>query len=355
MKTKIKNNIAILGGARPNFMKIAPLYWELTRAGANFFVINAGQHYSREMSADFLTEFGVKVTYTLTPDGADSVKQFADIIVGLETIFLKEKPSLLIVVGDVNATLAGAIVAKKMGIPLAHVEAGLRSRNHSMHEEHNRILVDHASSYLFVTTKEGRENLRREGIENNVYDVGNLMIDTLLRYAGEIKKTDEEFYFCTLHRSENVDDKETFGGILSALEKIAQDKPIYMPLHPRTEKMAKKWGYFLRMKKNLKLLAPLSYEETIFYEKNALLVLTDSGGVQEESSVLGVPCLTLRTETERPVTVTLGTNTIAGVTKRSILAAYKKKSLKRKKVSIPLWDGKAVSRIVRSLKKLGYV
>jgi len=178
------------------------------------------------------------------------------------------------------------------------------------------------------------------------------MIDTLKLFLPRIKNTKENFYYCTLHRGENVDDKKVFGGILSALEEIAKDAKIYLPLHPRTKKMARKFNFLARMNKILHILPPVSYKESIFYQKNAKLVLTDSGGVQEEASFLGTPCITLRTETERPITVQHGTNTIGGVTKESIIKAYKNKKLEKNNIKIPLWDGKTSERIIRILEKI---
>lgn len=344
---KTKGNIIIIAGARPNFMKVAPLCHELKRLKMRYSLINTGQHFTAEMSGDLLKEFGVKSHYTINPPHTSAVAQFSVIVAELGKIFEKEKPSFVVVVGDVNSTLAGAIVANKMGIPLAHIEAGLRSFNRKMPEEINRIIVDQISDILFVTEENGMENLKNEKVNGKVYFVGNIMIDTLKMFLPEVKKTNEEFYFCTLHRAENVDDKERFNGILDALEVISRDSKIYLPLHPRTEKMAKKFGLTTRIKKIFSLLPPLSYKESLFYQKNAKLVLTDSGGVQEETSFLGTSCITLREETERPITVTHGTNIVAGVQKANILKVYAKCKLGKQKTSLPLWDGKAAKRIVR--------
>jgi UDP-N-acetylglucosamine 2-epimerase (non-hydrolysing) len=344
--------IAIIGGARPNFMKIAPLCRVFKKQKLEFFIVNTGQHFSKEMSQVFFNEFNLRPDYNLQPRRNSVIEQFADIMKGIEKIFLKEKPALVIVVGDVNSTLAGALVANKIGIKLAHVEAGLRSFNNKMPEEFNRKITDHLSDYLFVTAEEGLENLKKEGIVKNVFYVGNIMIDTLKHFLPRVKKTNEKFYFCTLHRPENVDNKKIFSEIIDALEVISKDCKIYFPLHPRTEKMARKFNLLKRMKKNFIILKPLNYLDSLFYQKNARLILTDSGGIQEEASYLGVPCITLRNETERPITLKLGTNTIGGVTKKSILAAYKKKYLKRKNTKIPLWDGKAAERIGNIIKSL---
>lgn len=347
--------IAIIAGARPNFMKILPLCRELDRKKIAYSFINTGQHFDKEMSEIFFDEFKIKPDYTLKPSRISSVRQFADIMIGLEKIFLKEKPNLVIVVGDVNSTLAGALTAAKLGIKLAHIESGLRSYNDKMPEEKNRILTDHLSDYLFVTMDEGLKNLKKEGLSKNIYMVGNIIIDTLKMFLPKIADADNsngQFFFCTLHRTENVDNKKILKEILSALNVIAKDAPIYFPLHPRTKIMSQKFGLYLKMKKIFKLLPPLNYREALYYQKNAKLVLTDSGGIQEEASFLGTPCLTLRTETERPVTVKLGTNSIAGITRDSILKAYGAKNLSKKKIQIPLWDGKAAKRIVKIISNI---
>jgi UDP-N-acetylglucosamine 2-epimerase (non-hydrolysing) len=338
--------IAIIGGARPNFMKIAPLCHELKKQNKDFFVINTGQHFTPEMADDFFAEFKIKADYSFTPERDTAVTQLVSIMKGLEDVFMEEKPDLVIVVGDVNSTLAGALVANKMQIKLAHVEAGLRSNNKEMPEEHNRVLTDRISDFLFVTSEDGVVNLKKEGITDNVHFVGNIMMDTLEMFLPSIEETQEEFYFCTLHRAENVDNKKVFEDILDALEDISKNQKIYLPLHPRTKKMAEMYGLLDRIEGIFEILPLLNYKESIYYQKNAKLVLTDSGGIQEETSYLGVPCITLRRETERPVTVEYGTNVIGGVTKAGIIDAYKKISYKKINTSIPLWDGKTAKRII---------
>jgi len=341
--------IAIIGGARPNFMKIAPLAFAFQKFSLPYYIINTGQHFDAAMAQDFFDEFKIQPDFHVVPSQESVVQQFTDIMRALENIFLEHPPALVVVVGDVNSTLAAALVANKMNISLAHVEAGLRSFNKKMPEENNRILTDQLSDFLFVTMEEGEENLKKEQVKGKIFQVGNIMIDTLLSYLSEVKTTDEKFYFCTLHRAENVDQKEVFENILESLEVISKDAPIYLPLHPRTKKMAEKFGYMEKMEKIFRLLPPLKYQESLFYQKNAALVLTDSGGIQEETSYLGVPCLTLRLETERPITVTHGTNIIAGVTRDSIAQAYAHRPVKRD-THIPLWDGKAGERIALALK-----
>ena len=342
--------VAVIAGARPNFMKIAPLTRAFRAARVEFFVVNTSQHFDANMSKDFFREFRIYPRYTLKPVVASPVRHMSHIMNGLEDVYMKERPDLVVVVGDVNSTLYGALAALKMNIPIAHVEAGLRSHNYLMPEEINRVLVDNISDLLFVTENDALVNLRKEGITDGVHVVGNIMIDTLSEFIDKTGKSRERFYFCTLHRAENVDNRKVFGEILEALEIIAKDATIYLPLHPRTKKMAEQFGFIDKMKNIFSLMPPLGYSDTVYYEKNAKLILTDSGGVQEEASFLGTPCLTLRTETERPITVKRGTNVIAGITRRSILAAYKKVHFDKKKHKIPLWDGRTSTRVANIIK-----
>lgn len=349
---KKRKKIVLVGGARPNFMKMAPLYHELKKRPVSVVLLNSGQHFDDAMALQFFREFKIKPDISLTPSRVSVTKQMFDIMTGLEAVFLEEKPDMVVVFGDVNSTLYASILAHKMEINLAHVEAGLRSHNRKMPEEINRRMVDHMSDLLFVTEESGLKNLTREKVTGAVHFVGNIMMDTLTLFLPKIKPKKEDFYFSTLHRAENVDSKEVFHEILTALEEIAKDSLLYLTLHPRTEKKAQEFGFLDRIKKAFKILPPLSYQETISYQKHAKLVLTDSGGVQEEASFLGTPCLTLRTETERPITVTHGTNIIGGVTTKSILSAYKKHPLSKKKMKVPFWDGKASKRIADILLNL---
>lgn len=344
------NRIAIISGARPNFMKIAPLCVECKKKETPYFIVNTGQHFSDNMSKDFFKEFGVRPDYNLSPSQDSVVRQFSDIANHLEDIFKKERPTLVVVVGDVNSTLIASIVARKMDIRLAHVESGLRSYNRKMPEEINRIIVDHISDILLAPSEDATLNLAKEGLTENVFLVGNIMIDTLTMFLPNIKSSEEDFFFCTLHRSENIDDMVPFGSILDALEVISKDKKIYFPIHPRTKKMAAKFKFLDRINRIFSTLPPISYKESLFYQKNAKLVLTDSGGIQEETSFLGTPCITLRSETERPITLELGTNTIGGVSKESILSAYRGKKLEKKETHIPLWDGYTSNRILEAIK-----
>ena len=345
--------IALIGGARPNFMKIAPLALALKKNKINYFLVNTGQHFSKVMADDFFEEFGLRPDYQLKPKRYTVVSQLAGIMIRLEKIFIAESPDLVLVVGDVNSTLAAALTANKLRIKLAHVEAGLRSYSSSMPEEYNRVLTDHLADFLFVTEENGIANLKKEGITKNVHFVGNIMIDNLKRFLPQIKSTQEEFDYCTLHRAENVDNRSVFKEILSAIKEVAGDRRIYLPLHPRTKKMALQFGLMKDIKRIFTIVPPLSYHESLYYQKNAQVVLTDSGGIQEESSFLGTPCVTLRTETERPITLKCGTNVLGGVKKEGILKAYQTALNKKGKAKISYWDGKTSQRIIKILKEYG--
>lgn len=347
----IDQKIALIGGARPNFMKLAPLFRALKKIKANFITINSGQHFSDNMSKHFLDEFAIKIDYNINPSNQSIGQQMADIMMSLEEILIKEKIDLLVVFGDVNATLLSALTAKKIGIKVAHVEAGLRSGNEKMPEETNRIITDQISDYLLVPSEEAISNLQLSGVRGKIILVGNIMIDNVHHFLPQIKNSDEEFYFCTLHRPENVDRPENFLPILEALEIISQDKKIYLPLHPRTKKNAEAFGLLEYLSKIFHILEPISYKESLYYQKNAKLVLTDSGGIQEEASVLETPVLTLRDETERPITVSHGTNIIAGTAKDTIIAAYRRVNFNKKEMNIPLWDGQTAERIIKFLQE----
>ena len=342
--------IAIVGGARPNFMKIVPLARVLTERDVPYYVVNAGQHFSKEMSQDFFLEFNLSIDYELEPDVSEKEKQLQEIQSGLARIFREHPPAMVVVVGDVDATLIAARVAHELAIPVAHVEAGLRSYNPKMREEYNRVETDKIAVLKFASSDDAAQTLRKEGLDKGVQVVGNIMIDLLKLHEPAVKEIIEPFYFVTLHRAENVDDKHIFEQILSALEEIRKDATIYLPLHPRTKKKAEEFGLLPRLEKACHVLPALSYVESVYYQKNARLVLTDSGGVQEETSVLGTPCITMRTETERPITVEQGTNVVAGVTKEGILQAYRAITVTKRPAQIPLWDGKAAQRIIDSIE-----
>ncbi|MCI0449414.1 MAG: UDP-N-acetylglucosamine 2-epimerase (non-hydrolyzing) [Chlorobi bacterium] len=358
--------ITCIAGTRPNFIKVAPLINALNKV-RNFKteLAHTGQHYDSTMSEIFFKELNIKKPEINIYSGSGSHSvQTGRIMTGLEKRFLKSRPDLVIVVGDVNSTLAAALVTSKLHIPLAHVEAGLRSFDLTMPEEINRIVTDRLSDYLFTPSPDANENLVREGIDSNkVFFTGNIMIDTLVKFNNEIKHKDvlrkyelkkNEFCFLTLHRPSNVDNKKVFKKIAIALKKISGDIKIVFPAHPRSLKKMKEFilkNYFNT--KNIVLTEPIGYLDTIALVSTARFVITDSGGLQEETTYLNVPCLTLRENTERPVTSAIGTNTVIGtntellmkMVTRILSGNYKKG--KRPK----FWDGNTAGRIANILRK----
>lgn len=345
-------------GARPNFMKIAPLLWELgRRSGVSACLVHTGQHYDERMSQLFFDQLKIpKPDFNLQVGSASHAVQTAEVMRRFEPIVVEQRPDAVIVVGDVNSTLACALTAVKLGVPVAHVEAGLRSFDRTMPEEINRILTDAISDWLFVSERSGVEHLRREGIpENRVHLVGNTMIDTLLacREQSESSAILEQlrikadgYVVLTLHRPANVDEPATLAGLLRAIERLQRELPVIFPVHPRTRKALTEGRQ--RSMPNLKLTDPLGYLDFLKLLSHARVVLTDSGGIQEETTVLGVPCLTLRTNTERPATVEQGTNVLVGLDPDRIidvgLAAIAAGS--RTGCVPDLWDGRAAERIV---------
>ena len=353
-----------VAGARPNFMKIAPLVREFKRSSETIHccLVHTGQHYDYAMSKVFFDELEIpEPDYFLNAGSGSHAEQTAKVMTEFESVCLKESPDIVMVVGDVNSTLACSITAKKLNVAVAHVEAGLRSGDMSMPEEINRIVTDSISDLLFVTEKSGIKNLRDEGKTNRqVYFVGNIMIDTLhyclekLDHDDRVDAIDGDYAVVTLHRPSNVDNKEKLSGILDALVEISKDMPIHFPIHPRTEKNIQRFNIKDRLDgAEIKLRSPMSYFDFLALWKNAKLVLTDSGGLQEETTALGVPCFTLRENTERPITIEEGSNTLVGTTKRGILDTYyASKNGSRLNWKIPeLWDGKTAKRIVKTLKQ----
>ena len=364
MKKKIK--ISCIAGTRPNFIKVAPLISALNKV--NSFkneLIHTGQHYDATMSDIFFKELNIKKPEINIYSGSGSHSvQTGRIMTGLEKRFLKNRPDLVIVVGDVNSTLAAALVTSKMHIPLAHVEAGLRSFDLTMPEEINRIVTDRLSEYLFTPSTDANDNLAKEGIDpRKIYFTGNIMIDTLVKFNKKInhkyvlkkynlKKND--FCFLTLHRPSNVDNKEIFKKLSSVLKRISKDIKIVFPAHPRTLKKMKEFGLMsLFNSKNILLTEPIGYLDTIALVASSQMVITDSGGLQEETTYLKVPCLTLRENTERPITSAIGTNTVVGTNTELLIEMVNRilnddyKKGKRPKY----WDGHTAQRIVHILKR----
>ena len=351
-------------GARPNFMKIAPVCDALAGAGGvETLLVHTGQHYDERMSRLFFEELGIRQPdRNLEVGSASHAVQTAEVMLRFEPVCLEYQPDWVIVVGDVNSTIACALVAAKLGIKVAHVEAGLRSFDRSMPEEINRQLTDAISDLLFVTEPSGLENLRREGVaDEKIHLVGNVMIDTLLRNAARAEQSDildtlelqpKNYAVVTLHRPSNVDEPEVLSAILTALETISRDMPVVFPAHPRTKRNLANMGLMERIGAldNLRLVEPLGYLDFIKATAHAVVVLTDSGGIQEETTILGVPCLTLRENTERPITVSQGTNRLTGSKTDAIVAAYRNVRAHPPTGCVPdLWDGHAAERIAAVL------
>jgi UDP-N-acetylglucosamine 2-epimerase (non-hydrolysing) len=372
-------------GARPNFMKIAPIIRAINKHNLNavapieHFLVHTGQHYDKKMSKLFFEDLEIPVPDVNLEVGSGShAEQTAEVIKRFEKVCLAEKPTHVLVVGDVNSTIASALVASKLNIKIIHVEAGLRSFDRTMPEEINRVLTDSISDILFTTEKAAGENLMKEGVpEEKIFFVGNVMIDTLLKHKKKTVATkvldklglrgegDEilPYAVLTLHRPSNVDDKQLFGGLIDALLAISKKARIIFPVHPRTRKNIEAFGLRENFVEGgvdesaddarIHLVNPLGYLDFLALMIHARLVLTDSGGIQEETTVLGVPCVTLRENTERPVTVSDGTNVIAGTEPEKIvresLALLDRCSTTVPAPVPPLWDGNAAERIVKVL------
>lgn len=348
-------------------MKVAPIYAEMKRRGGEFapVIVHTGQHYDAAMSDAFFDDLGMpKPDVHLGVGSGSHAVQTAKIMTEFEPVVLREKPDWVLVVGDVNSTIACALVCAKAGVRVAHVEAGLRSGDRAMPEEINRILTDSISDLLFTTSKDADENLRREGVSaEKIRFVGNVMIDSLLDHLKlaessmvrkELGVDGKDYAVLTLHRPSNVDDKEVFGGILDALLLIAERLPIIFPVHPRSRSRIDEFGFAERIaNSSIKLIEPLGYLDFMRIYSGAKLVLTDSGGLQEETTVLGIPCLTLRHNTERPITIELGTNVLVGTDaekiKQAASDALEYKASTGAKIP-PLWDGKTAGRICDELK-----
>ena len=362
----MKKIISVVG-ARPNFMKVAPIHKEFKKyAGAvNHLICHTGQHYDEKMSKIFFDEFNLpEPDFYLGIGSGSHAEQTAGIMVEFEKVLKAEKPDLVIVVGDVNSTIACSLVAKKMQIRVAHVEAGLRSFDNSMPEEINRLLTDAISDYLFVTEESGLKNLKREGAdERKVFFVGNVMIDSLVNNLQKIQQSGilahmqlipGDYVLTTLHRPSNVDDKDSLCQLIGMLNKYAASRKIVFPIHPRTRNNISRWGLLDQLSSNILLCEPIGYIDFLSLVKNAQLVLTDSGGIQEETTYLGVPCITLRENTERPITIDLGTNYLVGSNFKRLDEVFNLiLAGKHKKGTIPpLWDGKASQRICNQLATL---
>jgi UDP-N-acetylglucosamine 2-epimerase (non-hydrolysing) len=359
-----------VAGARPNFMKVAPIVAAMKRRSDEFqsILVHTGQHYDAAMSDAFFRDLEMpEPDVDLGVGSASHAVQTAGVIQAFEPYVIHEKPDWVVVVGDVNSTVACALVCAKLGVKVAHVEAGLRSRDRTMPEEINRILTDQIAELLLTPSPDANENLRAEGIpEERIRFVGNVMIDSLLanleraelfRSRTNLCLPDKDYAVLTLHRPSNVDDQAAFVRILNALAEIARRVPIVFPAHPRTRKMIYELGLAARVEniKGLTLIDPAGYLDFLQLLNRSSLVLTDSGGIQEETTVLGIPCITLRENTERPITVEMGTNTLAGTDTDKIVAVANRALDNPPDQSTPrvppLWDGKTADRILDALSE----
>ncbi len=357
--------ILIVVGARPNFMKVAPIVREMRKYPQNFepVLVHTGQHYDTNMSQVFFDELELpRPDVNLEVGSGSHAWQTAQVMVGFERVAMDYKPDWVIVVGDVNSTLACALVSSKLAIQVAHVEAGLRSFDRTMPEEINRLLTDQIADLLFTPSLDANENLAREGIERErIHFVGNVMIDTLVRLLPRAEQRwpilrerfgTDRYVLVTLHRPSNVDDSTTLAEIIATLKEMSKGIRILFPVHPRTRQRISDTGSEL-LAFDLHLIEPLGYVEFLALEAHAGLVVTDSGGVQEETTYLGIPCLTVRGNTERPITVTSGTNRLVE-SKREALLAAAREALDggwKRRVLPELWDGMAAQRIVHAIAR----
>jgi UDP-N-acetylglucosamine 2-epimerase (non-hydrolysing) len=362
----VKIRIINVVGARPNFMKIAPLM-DAYRSFSEFepLLVHTGQHYDEKMSDLFFRELGIpRPDVNLGVGSGSHAQQTAAIMTAFEQIVLQHKPGMVLVVGDVTSTVACGLVAVKLGVKLVHVEAGLRSGDRSMPEEINRIVTDAISDLLFCTEQSGVDHLHREGVApEKVHLVGNVMIDTLLRnrekaegstILDDLQLKERQYALLTLHRPSNVDDAAVFSRLLDALDKVQRNLPVVFPIHPRTRNALKNCpnGARLVAMSNIRLIDPAGYLDFMKLMAHARIVLTDSGGIQEETTVLRVPCLTLRENTERPVTIDCGLNQLVGTDPTAIVTAFRavmERRVPQAKIP-PLWDGNAATRIVAVLR-----
>lgn len=375
----VKHRLLLVAGARPNYMKIAPIFWAVRDEAANVFdaeIIHTGQHYDASLSEDFFRDLSLPPpTVNLAVGSGSHGAQTARVLEGFEQVVQSRQPDIVVVVGDVNSTAACALVTSKAvgtrsGIRdrplLVHVEAGLRSRDRAMPEEVNRLVTDAISDLLLTTSADADQNLRNEGHpEERIWRVGNTMIDSLLRslpraeavgLPAEMAEAAGRggYALATLHRPSNVDGRERLAEILLALGQIGRDLPVFLPLHPRTRGRIEEFGLQGLLSSHVRLLAPLPYLQMVWAQKSAVAVLTDSGGLQEETTALGVPCVTLRENTERPITISEGTNVLAGTTRAGILRGLDE-ALAKCAEAAPcpdLWDGRAGERIVRGLRRV---
>lgn len=346
--------ISIVLGTRPEIIKMSPIIRELDRLDFKYYILHTGQHYSYNMDKIFFEQLELpEAKYNLDVGSGSHAKQTGKMLIGIERIIKREPTDIVLVEGDTNSVLAGALAAYKLGITIGHVEAGLRCYDRKMPEEINRTLTDHCSDYLFAPTETSKSNLIREGIdENKIYVTGNTIVDAVhhtlpisIKNVDPLKDlnlTSSKYILATIHRQENVDNKVRFSSILKGLELVSDKLKLHVvyPVHPRALKMMKK----LRLNPKIFLINPLDYLSFLQLEKNAALIMTDSGGVQEEACILGVPCVTLRDNTERPETIEVGSNMLAGSDPK-VISKIAEIMIKKKKWIQPFGDGKSGKRI----------
>jgi UDP-N-acetylglucosamine 2-epimerase (non-hydrolysing) len=352
----------VIAGARPNFPKVAPLMRALAAVGMEPRLVHTGQHYDAAMSASFFESLDIPEPAANLGVGSGShAAQTAAVMVAIEEWLQHAQADALLVVGDVNSTVACALVASKAGIPVGHVEAGLRSFDRTMPEEINRVVVDALATWLFTPSPDGDENLRAEGVEpGRVHLVGNVMVDSLYYAMPQVRRRStlpdlalvrEGFGLVTLHRPALVDDPDRLAAVADTLRDVGEFVPLIFPVHPRTRQMMAR-SHITLDPERVRVVDPLGYLDFLALEEAAAVVLTDSGGVQEETSVFGVPCLTLRDNTERPITVTSGTNTLVGFSRDAIVNGVRDALVRgRRPAQIPLWDGRACDRIAEILAR----
>jgi UDP-N-acetylglucosamine 2-epimerase (non-hydrolysing) len=352
--------IAIILGTRPEIIKFSPIIRQCIRLDLDFFIVHTGQHYSYNMDKIFFEQLGLpEAKHNLDVGSGTHAEQTGKMLIGIERVLFEEKPHVVLVEGDTNTVLAGALAAAKLGIKVGHVEAGLRSYDRHMPEEINRILADHCSDLLFAPTKNSKNTLLAEGVsKEEVFVTGNTIVDAVRQNlemakhrgikCGKLGMKPKNYFLVTIHRQESVDSAERFQGILKGLEKVNERfaVPVIYPIHPRAQKRFKE---FKLEAKGVKMISPLDYLSFLYLENNAELVLTDSGGVQEETCILGVPCVTLRYNTERPETVEVGANVLAGADPDEIVKKTELMLNRKNRWKNPFGDGKAGKKIVQIL------
>lgn len=355
-------NIAIILGTRPEIIKMAPIIRECEKRKLDYFVLHTGQHYSHQMDSIFFEQLELPgARYNLDIGSASHAEQTGRIMAGVEKVLMDEDPDVVLVQGDTNTVLAGALAASKLHIKVGHVEAGLRSYDRTMPEEINRVVADHISDYLFAPTENSRENLRKEGIgDEKIHVTGNTIVDSVyqnleiarrkVNVLADLGLEPKEYFLVTAHRQENVDKRPRLAEIIKGLELVAREfsLPIIFPVHPRTRKMMEEFGFELD---GIKAIEPLGFLEFLQLEANARLALTDSGGVQEEACILGVPCVTLRENTERPETVDVGANMLAGTESQRIMDCARKMIGTDEVWKNPFGEGNTGQRIIQILGK----